>query len=72
MHKRTQLSTYFADNMHKLFKICMKPDVNSIENSADPDHLASSAESTQNSADPADRDPHCFHTTWHYEFILIN
>ena len=37
---RTQLSPYVADIMHK-------PDINSIENSLDPDQLA-------------EQDPHCF------------
>ena len=40
--KRTQLSPYFADTKHKLFKtVSMKPDINPIENSVDPDQLAS-------------------------------
>ena len=34
------------------FKYSMKPDINSIVNSADPDQLASEK--------PADQDPHCF------------
>ena len=38
---RTPLSPYFADTMHKLFKNSMRPDINSIENSVDPDQLAS-------------------------------
>ena len=38
MHK--ELSSY-ADTMHKLFKTSMKPDISSIENSVDPDQLAS-------------------------------
>ena len=42
MHKELSLAPYFADTMHKLFINSMKPDINSIENSVDPDQLASS------------------------------
>ena len=38
---RTWLSPNFVDSMLKLFKNSMKPDINSIENSVDPDQLAS-------------------------------
>ena len=33
--QRTKLSSYFADTINKLFKNSMKPDINSIEKSAD-------------------------------------
>ena len=39
--QRTQLSPYFANIIHKFFKNSMKPDIKSIENSVDPDQLAS-------------------------------
>ena len=36
--QRTKLSPYIADNMHNLLKKnSIKPDINSIENSVDPD-----------------------------------
>ena len=56
--QRTQISPYFADTMRKVLKHSMKPETNAIENSVDPDQLAS------------DQDPHCFYTTWHYKFII--
>ena len=37
----THLSSYLADTICNLFKNSMKPDINSIENSVDPDQLAS-------------------------------
>ena len=42
--QRTQLSPYFADAMHQLFKkqYNRKPNINSIEKSVDPDQLGSS------------------------------
>ena len=39
MHK--QLSPYWADTKCKLFENSMKPDINSIENSVDPNQQAS-------------------------------
>ena len=36
-----ELSPYFADTMHKLFKNSMEPDINSIENSVEQDQLFS-------------------------------
>ena len=39
--QRTQLSPYFANTMRELFKNSMKPDINSIENTVEPDQLAS-------------------------------
>ena len=40
--------------MFELLKNSIKPDINTIENSVDPDQLASSLKK------PADQDPHCF------------
>ena len=41
MH-RAKLSPFFADTIYKLFRNSMEPDINSVENSLDPDQLASS------------------------------
>ena len=45
MHK--QLLKLAADSKCQLKATLMKPDINSIENSVDPDQLAPSAEVTQ-------------------------
>ena len=55
---RTPLSPYFADTMRKLFKNSMKPHINSIENSVNPDQLI--------------RIHTVFYTTWPCEFIIID
>ena len=39
--QRTLLRLYFADTMHKFLKTSMKPHIYSIENSVNPDKLAS-------------------------------
>ena len=59
--QRTQIIPYFADLIYEtLYKKSIKPDINSSENSVDPDK-------------PADQDPHTvFHTTWHCEVMIIN
>ena len=61
--QRAQLSPYSADTMHELLENSMKPDINSIENSVDPDQLASKRSQLIwiNTV---------FNKTWHCEFII--
>ena len=65
------LISYFTETIYKLFTNSMKPAINSMENSADPDQLT--LEVIQKSADsPQIRIQSVVHTRWHCEFIIIN